>query len=199
MTEQSETSEKHQGRFQRLFPHKRMEYWAHVAHIVNAVAVTATLLFIGLEMRHSSEMAERLNRDETFQQNLQIQLAIGEHRDIAEMLIKGEADAAALDAADQLRFDRMLTAMMRGYQQIWEREQLGSFPGGYFFLEVAPGFTPHLTTPGGRAWWQHRKLAYPAGFVRDVEKALADVPRTIAPLVRSATDSQRIGAGGSSP
>ena len=199
MTEQTETSEEQQGRFQRLFPHKRMEYWAHVAHIVNAVAVTATLLYVGLEMHHNSVTAERLNRDATFQQNLQIQLAIGEHRDIAEMLIKGEGDAAALDAADQLRFDRILTATMRGYQQIWEREQLGSFPEGNFFNEVAPGFRPHLNTPGGRAWWQNRKLAYPAGFVRDVERALADVARTKAPQVRSATDGERIGAGGSIP
>ena len=199
MTEQTETSEKQQGRFQRLFPHKRMEYWAHFAHIVNAVAVTGTLLYVGLEMHHNSVMAERLNRDATFQQSLQIQLAIGEHRDIAEMLIKGESDAAALDAADQLRFDRMLTAIMRDYQQIWERERLGSFPAGNFFREVGPGFTPHLNTPGGRAWWQHRKLAFPAGFVRDVDKALADVPHAIAPQVRSPTDSQRTGAGGSSP
>ena len=189
MTEQTETSEKQQGGFQRLFPHKRMEYWAHFAHIVNAVAVTATLLYVGLEMHDNSVMAERRDHDATFQQSLQIQLAIGEHRDIAEMLIKGEGDPAALDAADQLRFDRMLTAIMRDYQQIWEREQLGSFSAGNFFREVAPGFTPQLATPGGRAWWQHRKLAFPAGFARDVEKALADVPRAISPPVRSPTDS----------
>ncbi len=174
MNEQTESHEDRQSGFQRLFPHKRMEYWAHVAHIVNAVAVSGTLLYVGLELHHNSVMAERMSHDASFQQAVQIQLAIGEHREVAEMLIRGEGDAAALDAPDQFRFDRMLTAMMRGYQQIWEREQLGTFPAGNFAREVAPGFTSHLGTPGGSEWWQRRKPAFPVGFVRDVDKAVVD-------------------------
>lgn len=174
MNERTETNEQQQGGSQRFLSHKRMEYLAHVAHIVNAVAVSATLLYVGLELHHNSVAAERNNRDATFQQAVQIQLAIGEHREVAEMLIKGEGDPASLDAPDQFRFDRMLTAMMRGYQQMWEREQLGSFPAGNFAREVAPGFTPHLATLGGNAWWQRRKSAFPAEFVRAVDKAIVD-------------------------
>lgn len=42
----------------------------------------------------------------------------------------------ALDAPDQFWFDRRLTAMMRGFQQFWQREQLRSFAARNFFREV---------------------------------------------------------------
>src|SRR4051812_8218494 len=99
-----------------------MEYWAHVAHIVNALAVASTLVFVGVELHDNTAMAERANSDASIAQMSAMRLAIVEHRDVAELLVNGEKNDPALDAVDQVRFDLLLTTVTRMNWGIWTRE-----------------------------------------------------------------------------
>ncbi|MEO6718063.1 MAG: hypothetical protein ABIM50_12545, partial [Novosphingobium sp.] len=75
----------------------------------------------------------------------------------------------------------LLTTITRMNWGIWTRDRLGFIPKGSFARTNVPTFMRMLNTPGGMAWWNHRKQEFPDDFVRDVDKLIAGQP-TAKPL-----------------
>jgi len=84
------------------------EQISYLAQIVASVAVVASLIFVGLQIKQNTAALQRNEHNSTMAQWTVIRKAIVKHRDIAELMTAGLHGERALDAADQLRLEQML-------------------------------------------------------------------------------------------
>src|SRR5438067_6378631 len=151
------------------------EQLSYLAQIVASVGVIASLIFVGLQIKHNTGALQRNEHNSTMAQWTAIRQAIAGNRDIAELMTAGlSGERAALDAADQLRPEQMLAENLWASFHIWERTQRGIFPKGTFELTAGPHLSGLLRTVRGEAWWRSAKhTGFIPGFVLDVEAVLA--------------------------
>jgi len=103
-----------------------------------------------------------------------IRQAIAGNRDIAELMTAGLSGERALDAADQLRLEQMLSENAWAAFHIWDRTQRGVFPKGAFEATAGALLCGLLRTMRGEAWWHSAKhTGFIPGFVLDVDAVLA--------------------------
>ncbi len=103
-----------------------------------------------------------------------IRQAIAGNRDIAELMTAGLHGEHALDAADQLRLEQMLSENAWAAFHIWDRTQRGVFPKGAFEATAGALLCGLLRTMRGEAWWRSAKhTGFIPGFVLDVDAVLA--------------------------
>ena len=103
-----------------------------------------------------------------------IRQAIAGNRDIAELMTAGLSGKRALNAADQLRLEQMLSENAWAAFHIWDRTQRGVFPKGAFEATAGALLCGLLRTMRGEAWWHSAKhTGFIPGFVLDVDAVLA--------------------------
>jgi hypothetical protein len=150
------------------------EQLSYLAQIVAAVGVIASLIFVGLQIKHNTSALQRNEHNSTMAQWTVIRQAIATNRDIAELMTAGLHGERALDAADQLRLEQMLAEHAWAAFHIWDRTQRGVFPKGTFELTAGPLLCSLLRTPRGEAWWRSAKgTGFIPAFVSDVDAVLA--------------------------
>ena len=106
------------------------EQLSYLAQIVASVGVIASLIFVGLQIKHNTGALQRNEHNSTMAQWTVIRQAIAGNRDIAELMTTGLSGERALDAADQLRLEQMLAENLWVPFHIWERTQRGIFQRG---------------------------------------------------------------------
>src|SRR6266404_8898443 len=142
--------------------------------MIAAVGVIASLVFVGLQIRHNTAALQRNEHNSTMAQWTVIRQAIATNRDIAEIMTTGLSGERALDAADQLRLEQMLQEYAWASFHIWDRTQRGVFPKGTFEATAGAFLCGLLTTPRGGTWWQNAKnTGFIPPFVSDVDAVLA--------------------------
>src|ERR1700681_2341172 len=114
------------------------EQISYLAQIVASVGVLASLIFVGLQIKHNTAALQRNEHNSTMAQWTVIRIAIAKNRDIAELMTAGLHGESVLDAADQLRLEQMLQENLWASFHIWERTQRGIFPKGTFKLTTGP-------------------------------------------------------------
>src|ERR1700736_6485724 len=151
------------------------EQLSYLAQIVAAVGVIASLIFVGLQIKHNTSALQRNEHNSTMAQWTVIRQAIATNRDIAELMTAGLHGESALDAADQLRLEQMLAEHAWAAFHIWDRTQRGVFPQGTFEATGGALLDTLLRTPGGEAWWRSAKdNGFIPAFVLDVDAVLAE-------------------------
>jgi hypothetical protein len=147
---------------------------ADLAQLIAAVGVVASLVFVGLQIRHNTAALVRNEHNSTMAQWTVIRQAIATNRDIAELMSNGLHGESALDAADQLRLEQMLQEYAWASFHIWDRTQRGVFPKGTFEATAGVMLCDLLRTSRGGAWWAGAKnKGFISAFVADVDAILA--------------------------
>ena len=150
------------------------EQLSYLAQIVASVGVLASLIFVGLQIKHNTGALERNEHNSTMAQWTVIRMAIANNRDIAELMTTGLHGEAVLDAADQLRLENLLQECAWASFHIWDRTQRGVFPKGTFELTAGAYLSGLLSTVRGEAWWRSAKhIGFIPAFVADVDAVLA--------------------------
>src|SRR5438270_8609278 len=158
-----------------------LEQLSYLAQIIAAVGVIASLIFVGLQIKHNTAALQRSEHNATMAEWTVIRQAIATNRDVAELMTAGLRGERALDAADQLRLEHMLNENLWASFHIWDRTQRGVFPKGTFELSVGQYLKDILGTARGGAWWSTAKnSAFPPPFVAAVDAAIngPEVART---------------------
>jgi hypothetical protein len=151
-----------------------IEQLSYLAQIVGSVAVVVSLIFVGFQVKHNTGALERNEHNSTMAQWTVIRMAIAKNRDIAELMTAGLRGESAIDAADQLRLEQMLSEYAWASFHIWDRTQRGVFPKGTFEWTTGPFLCGLLRTARGGAWWHSAKHeGFIPGFVLDVDAILA--------------------------
>src|SRR6266480_1437652 len=150
------------------------EQLSYLAQIVASVGVIASLIFVGLQIKHNTGALERNEHNSTMAQWTVLRQAIAGNREIAELMTIGLNGERDLDAADQLILEQMLQEYAWASFHIWDRTQRGVFPKGTFEATAGAFLCGLLTTPRGGTWWRNAKgTGFIPGFVLDVDALLA--------------------------
>ena len=150
-----------------------LEHAFFVSQIVASVAIVASLIFVGLQVRDNTTALKRNEHNSTMAQWTIIRMAIATHRDIAELMSEGLHGTRALDRVDELRLEQMLQENAWASFHIWDRTQRGVFPAGTFELTGGALLCSLLRTSRGSAWWRSAKhVGFIPAFVADVDALL---------------------------
>src|SRR3954471_15999080 len=96
------------------------EQISYLAQIVASVGVVVSLIFVGLQIRQNTGALQRNEHNSTMAQWTVVRMAVAKHRDIAELMTAGLKGERALNAADQLRLEMMLS------ENAWASSTFGS-------------------------------------------------------------------------
>lgn len=156
-----------------------------LSQIIASIAVVASLVFVGHQVRENTLAIQRNEHNSTMEQWTVIRQAIVTNRDVADLMSVGLIGERRLDRADQLRLEQMLQEVGWAAFHIWDRTQRGIFPKGTFEATGGAFFTAWLRTPRGAEWWRNAKgVGFVPAFVSDVDAMLARheaAPTTVAP------------------
>src|SRR6185437_4687082 len=132
-----------------------LEHAFFVSQIVASVAIVASLIFVGLQVRDTTTALRRDEHNSTMAQWTVIRMAIARNRDIAELMTDGLSGERTLDRADQLRLEQLLQenawrAFIFGIERSAE-----SFRKGHSSSPAVPIFADcsghRVAVPGGAA------------------------------------------------
>jgi hypothetical protein len=138
----------------------KLSEWAHIAEVTGAVAIVASLIFVGLEVRENTQVT-RLTMDRTIdQQSIALNLTVAQSADFADVLVRGELDRSSLSPADRARFDNYCLSRFGSYENI-----VGDFDAGFIadkeFQLWAEHFEFRFDRPGYRQFWiAHREVYF---------------------------------------
>jgi hypothetical protein len=150
-----------------------LEQLSYLAQLIGAVGVIASLVFVGLQIKHNTAALQRNEHNSTMAQWTVIRQAITTNRDIAELMTAGLHGESALDAADHLRLEQMLQEYAWASFHIWDRTQRGVFPKGTFEATAGVTLCDLLRTARGSTWWASAKnKGFIPAFVADVDALL---------------------------
>jgi hypothetical protein len=150
-----------------------LEHAFFLSQIIAAIAVVASLVFVGRQIRENTQAVQRAEHNSTMEQWTVIRMAMAKHRDIAELVAAGLDDSRVLDRTDQLRLEQLLAEVAWAAFHIWDRTQRGIFPKGTFESTGGAYLCAMLATRRGSDWWARAKLfAFLPAFVADVDRQL---------------------------
>jgi hypothetical protein len=148
-----------------------------IFQIAASVAVVASLIFVGLQIKGNTLELQRNEHNSTMEQWTVVRMAIAKHPEIAELMTTGLAGERPLDRAEELRLAQLLQEIAWAAFHIWDRTNRGVFPKGTFEATGGMLLCSVLTTPRGSAWWNGAKgLGFYPGFVADVDAQISKSP-----------------------
>ena len=159
-----------------------LEEWAFVAQIVSAIAVVASLVFVGFQLRHATAAIRATSSQAHSSLYTDLVQSIIDNADFARAWSIGVSNPNKLSEEDWVRFVAYASALFRLYEssrvqwlngrldeEHWhtiERQaaDFGHLPG----LERAWRLRGHWYSPEFRAWFEGLKTAgTPRPYARD--------------------------------
>ena len=145
-----------------------------ILQIAASVAVVASLVFVGVQIKGNTLELQRNEHNSTMAQWTVIRMAIAKHPDIAELMVSGLSGDRELDRVEELRLAQFLQEIAWAAFHIWDRTRRGVFPKGTFELTGGALLCSVLATPRGGAWCKGAKgYGFYQAFVTDVDAQLS--------------------------
>jgi hypothetical protein len=141
----------------------KLSEWAHVAEIVGGVAIIASLIFVGLQVKENTRVVIMTSDRAIDQQNVALNISVVESSDFADILVRGESDRSSLNPAERARFDNYCFARLGAYENV-----VGNFSEGLITDEEyevwANHFEERFDKPGYKQFWVDHRNGYFAMF-----------------------------------
>jgi hypothetical protein len=149
-----------------------LENMFYISQTVAAFAIVVSLLFVGLEVRHSNLESRHRTIEDTLQNYRAARLSIIDNSDVARVWISGLHNFTALDTADKVRF--LLTAdnLFNNVQSFFLHYRDGRLPRELYEPQRAV-LDDFLGYPGCQAAWDFRKNYFHVAFRTWVEERIA--------------------------
>lgn len=140
-----------------------LENLALWADIVQAVAVVATLLFVGFQVRHNSLIA-RMAAAQTSAQLLTENLGrVIDHPHLADLLTRSDEDYEALSPGDRLRISNFLASSFRHIEVLHAHKRYDIYEEE-LWEGAASRMRSMLENPLVRDWWANNEQHYAKSF-----------------------------------
>jgi hypothetical protein len=152
-----------------------LEEFNFIAEIIASIAVIASLLYVGLQVKQNTE-ATRATAAQSFAEvdNGFVGL-INTSNNLADILHRGAMSLSDLKGGELIQFmafnDTAFMAMQSAYYQ-WDNGALDD----RLWSSFKHAILGMLVQPGQREWWQHRRHWYDESFRDYVEAAAAAEP-----------------------
>jgi hypothetical protein len=149
-----------------------LEKMFYISQIFAAFAIFLSLLFVGMEVRHSNRESRHRTIEETLQNYRDARAALIENVDVARAWISGLHDFTALEPADKVRFLLIADSLFGNIQSFFLHHRDGRMPDELYepqrrFLNDVLGY------PGLQAAWDFRKSYFHVAFRALVEESIA--------------------------
>ena len=143
-----------------------MEFGA-IGELVGGVAVVASLLFVGVQVRANTREQRAASMQEATRETANtVQYLTGPG--YAEIWLQGMRDFQALDPADRLRFSAVLVHQTRIFEQLYYQAQADNVEHG-LWLGFGQQLRDIAAYPGFQSWWEERKHWFSEQFRKFIE------------------------------
>jgi hypothetical protein len=151
-----------------------LEHIFFISQSVAGFAIVVSLLFVGLEVRHSNRESRHRTIEEAVQNYRAARISILDNADVARAWISGLHDFASLDPVDKVRF--LLTAdnFFNNVQSFFLHHLDGVMPREVYEPQRAV-LDDYLGYPGLQTAWGFRKNYFHVAFRTSVEERIAAV------------------------
>jgi hypothetical protein len=160
-----------------------LEEWSLVAEILGAVAVVASLCFVGAQIRSQTREARQNAMDLITSQRVNHLRALSDDSEMTAILWRGFAKQAPLPKVEFARFTMFLYVFFLEFERAYMK-----FDAGMLDRETwaswEDGFRWWLRQPGVRSWWKMDHPGYSPRFTAYVNRRLEQV--AVDPLEASA-------------
>ncbi len=150
-----------------------LEQYAYLAEIIGVVVVTATLLYLALQVRQGAILMRSESRQAMMNNDRDVLLAYLDQQDLFDKM----AGQEKLSPSEQRRFAALWIANMRNREHEWFQYRDGILDETTWrsYLEIIPII---LSSKRHRRWWNKIKVAYDPGFVQMVDLYISERPES---------------------
>lgn len=144
-----------------------------VTQIVSAIAVVASLIFVGVQLRHTAnqqQIATAAGYYDIFRDHLKIL----ESPEMIDSFLTGFAKGQdALSPAEQVRLNVFYTMVTRGYQVLHSQAEKNVFDRD-FWHHTQQHLADHLASKYYQEFWDVRRSHFPPGFQALMDRLIAE-------------------------
>jgi hypothetical protein len=155
-----------------------------IGEIVGAAAVIASLVYVGLQIRHNTAESRTLRTQNLVSANSEVTARVAENPQLARVIQVGMFDYDALTKEEQFQLNLLFYSIYNQYDFAYH-QYLSGLLDDTFFSKMDFEAPLYLTLPGMVKWWENDKGRMSKEFVAYVEKRVADgieVPKSIPTL-----------------
>ena len=151
-----------------------------LAGIVSSVAVIASLIFVGVQLRHAANQ-QRIESASGYYDIFRDHMKILSEAGMVDLFLRGLDHAPeTFGAADRTRLNVFYTMVTRGYQVMHYHAGKNVFEAD-FWRYTQNHFRDHLASKYYQGFWTARRHHFPPGFRGLVDELVASGPT--APLL----------------
>jgi hypothetical protein len=149
-----------------------MQDFAFVAEIFGAVAVVASLVYLGRQIHQTNAQSQADARYSFLEAYGQMNLAIAQNKDLASVFRRGSQDLE-LDEDEAIQFFVLLGQFLNTWSVLFDLHVERHLPDSQW-IAIRKDMIAMLSTQGGRAFWNDvGRLGVHNDFANEVEKLLA--------------------------
>lgn len=154
----------------------KLQKWGPVAEVVSAIAVVLSLIFVGLQVKQSSDAQTQTGTQAVIGGYNDGNRALTSDPDLVCIFLRGAHDYSSLTGVERVRFSSFFLGMFNVQQQIYRLRQNGDVDE-----DIGSGLGAQLgdivRLPGVYAWFQTRAHWYGRDF-REYIESLRSEPAT---------------------
>lgn len=163
--------------------------------LVGGIAVVASLIYLAIQVRHSSRQtsentrALRIASRSAFQDSFARWRALATDARLGELYLRGCADYSALDRNERFQFGLVAQELFYAYETLFAQAQDGTFSRDAAVEQIALAVRP----PGLRDWWRRNCRLFDQGFAHQVDEAVSNLSsQSAAQQGTAAEEPQRV-------
>ena len=138
-----------------------------VAEMLAAVGVIASLIFVGLQVRHSTDVAKATARQAVADSSARWSLAVVDSADISRIIVKSREDMATLTPEERIQLLAYARTNLRMIENVFFQYRKGLIEEPEW--RAYRGILAGVTNQSDEIWEQMRS-AFPRDFVDEVER-----------------------------
>jgi hypothetical protein len=141
-----------------------LEQASFLSQIVSAVAVVGSLIFVGIQVRHSTQVARAQIRESIMSAWSSVGQVITSNPRVFAAGIAGTGDSySAFSNEDKFTFNTQAFVIFKHYENMFLQHT-----AGFLESEIWSAWQLHCLMyfhqPGIQAWWQERRMTYSPRF-----------------------------------
>jgi hypothetical protein len=146
-----------------------------VAELLAAFGVIASLIYLAVQIRQNTESVRMASHHGVTDQVQRSNLAFVQDAEIAELLARGLPDTSSLSDVDRIRFEGILLAIFRTYEELYQLHRKG-LTDDELWDSREQSMMRWLSYPGVRSWWcgERSVMVFTASFSAHVEGRLSE-------------------------
>jgi len=145
-------------------------YLANLAEILGGLAVISSLLYVGVQIRHNTKMAQTAATHNLTNTFLLVSQKISEDPEMARIWAQQSHDLSVLSSNDMERVIPLNIMVLRTFEDAFHHHQMGQMSD-----EIWEGWRCFILTicsyPGIQHIWEHRKYFYSRSFQAFIENS----------------------------